>query len=177
MQGNFAVCLAEILKLERGWSDNPTDEGAATNLGVTQTTWQHWVGKTRVVTTQDIKHLTVADVTPLYRQAFWNAVHADYLPLGIDLVVFDWAVNSGPRVAIQNLQQALGVSQDGLLGPMTINAATAAPSGPVIDCMAELRRAFYRSLDAFDAFGRGWDARVDQITTLAHTMAQQKTPA
>src|SRR5581483_2022155 len=124
-QDNFQPCLDILLRVEGGYVDDP--RGGPTNLGVTLPALQTWYGKARVATVQDIRDLTPSVVSPLYKAGYWDAVHADYLPKGVDLMVFDEAVNSGPRRAARMLQEALGVVRDGLVGPITINAATAAP--------------------------------------------------
>ena len=58
----------------------------------------------------------------IYRARYWDAVAGDELPEGLDLAVFDFAVNSGPVRAVAYLQAALGVAQDGIVGPVTLGA-------------------------------------------------------
>lgn len=41
---------------------------------------------------------------------------------GLSLVVAVWAIHSGETVAIRGLQRALGVLEDGIIGPITIEA-------------------------------------------------------
>jgi lysozyme family protein len=174
-QGNFQACLDVVLAEEGGFVDDPADPGAATNLGVTQASWQTWVGKNRPVTVADIRALTVSDVTPLYEQVFWGGTHAAYLPAGVDLATFDWAVNSGVRRGNQGLQEALGVAQDGLVGPTTINAASASPAADVINKICDCRAAFYKSLpqDEFARFEGGWMHRVEAVRAAALKMAAE----
>lgn len=168
---NFGPSLNIILGLEGGFSDNPADPGRATNHGIDFASWQHWVGQSRVVTTQDIKNLTVADVTPLYKKGFWDAVHADLLPAGIDLATFDFAVNAGPREGAKALQQALQVPADGLVGPVTLTAAEKTNPDDLIDEISRVRVAFYHALDDFDKFGAGWVNRVNVVEAAAKKMA------
>lgn len=172
-QGNFAACLAVVLKLEGGYSDSPTDPGKSTNLGVTQATWQAWVGKNKVVTVSDIKALVPADVAPLYQSVFWKGCHADLLPAGVDLAVFDWSVNSGVHRGVCKLQEALGVTQDGLAGPMTLNAASAMPAAELIDKICDLRVSFYENFPNVaerEADLHGWLNRVATIRADAKAM-------
>ena len=171
---NFDACFAQEMIEEGGWSDNPDDPGKATNWGVTQATWQTFVGASKVVTVADIKALTQADVLPLYR-VFWRGCNANYLPDGVDLVTFDWCVNSGVGRGNEGLQQALGVTVDGLVGPKTLNAATS-PSmdrGWLIDKVCDLRQAFYRKQLDFSEFGDGWLDRVVSIRAAAHAMVSR----
>jgi len=46
----------------------------------------------------------------------------DDLPGGLDLAVFDFAVNSGPARAVKTLQRIVGVPADGVMGAMTLDA-------------------------------------------------------
>ena len=159
---NFDACFAQEMIEEGGWSDNPDDPGKATNWGVTQATWQTFVGASKVVTVADIKALTQADVLPLYR-VFWRGCNANYLPDGVDLVTFDWCVNSGVGRGNEGLQEALGVTVDGLVGPKTLNAATNGDHAAVIGRVSELRADLYR--------GRGyWLDRIGHIHAAAHDM-------
>lgn len=168
--GNFNNCLALILREEGGLVDNPKDPGGITNLGVTLPTLQTYFGKNRLATPQDIKDLTVATVTPIY-MIFWNGCHAEFLPLGIDLAVMDWCVNSGVRRGVEELQKVLGVAVDGLCGPITIQKAIATNADQLLAAYATARDDFYRSLSDFEEFGDGWLARVFRITGEAKKMA------
>ena len=53
MKDNWTECLAQILKAEGGYVDDPRDNGGATNMGVTKKTYENWVG--REVTKEEIK--------------------------------------------------------------------------------------------------------------------------
>ena len=169
----FEHALSVILKHEGGYVDHPSDPGGATNLGVTKATWEGWVGHS--VTKDDIRALTVAQVTPLYRKNYWDAVKGDDLPPALALCVFDVAVNSGPSRAAKFLQGIVGTSQDGKIGPATLAAVSTfvASKGVLAAVLAysETRRAFYRSLSTFPTFGKGWLRRVDETEAEAKKLA------
>jgi lysozyme family protein len=96
----------------------------------------------------------------IYRRDFWTPLRGDELPLPLALVVFDAAVNAGPRRAITWLQQAAGQTADGILGPATLAALK---SG---DALQLAREALVRRLDSssrlptWPTFGLGWSRRV-----------------
>ena len=167
---NFQACLDVILQHEGGFSDNPADPGGATNLGITIHTLSNWLGKPATVA--DVKALTPSSVAPIYRAWYWNAESCDDLPDGVDLCVFDDAVNTGPGSAARRLQEAAGSAPDGHVGPNTLAAVNAVPAGSLIDKLAALRDAYYRSLPTFATFGHGWLNRVAETTSTAHKMAQ-----
>ena len=174
MQNNFQACLDEVLKLEGGWVDDSKDPGGATNLGVTLNTWRTWKGVNAVVTVADIKALTPVDVAPLYQQVFWKGCAGEYLPLGADLATFDWCVNSGVRRGNEGLQEALGVKQDGLVGPMTLKAAAAMDGKALVNAICDARVAFYHGLPEAEQeeFLRGWLNRVEAVRAMALGMIQ-----
>ncbi len=166
----FAACLAEVLPHEGGYVDHPDDPGGATNLGITHATLAAWRGKP--VTKQDVRNLSKAEAAAIYRARYWDAVQGDLLPPGLDLAVFDYAVNSGPGRAARSLQAVLGVTQDGAIGPATLAAVRRAP-GPatIIMDLCDTRMLFLRSLPTFGTFGKGWTRRVTSIEEAALKMA------
>lgn len=165
----FEECLQHVLQHEGGFVLNPHDPGGATNLGVTKETWERWVG--RPVSVDAIKALTVADVTPLYRDKYWDRPRCGALPAGIDYVVFDTAVNSGPGRAIKFLQEVAGVTVDGVLGPRTLAAVEAVAAPDVINAYCDKRLAFLQELKTWEHFGRGWGRRVLEVRRTALVMA------
>jgi lysozyme family protein len=85
-------------------------------------------------------------------------------------MVFDTAVNSGVATAIRLLQTAVGVHADGHFGPLTLAAVKAKSPGDTIHAFHAAHEAFYRSLETFSVFGRGWLARNDRTRDLALEM-------
>ena len=164
--GRFADCLAELLRQEGGYVDNPADPGGATNLGITLATLSDWRG--RPVTKQEVRDLTKSEAGAIYRARYWNVVRADSLPPGLDLAVFDFAVNSGPARAVKTLQAVVGAAQDGAVGPITL-AAIARASGTVkiITELSDARMRYLRSLPTWESFGRGWTRRVEEVKAAA----------
>ena len=79
------------------------------------------------------------------------------------LVVFDAAVNSGPGQSLKWLQAELGITVDGVIGPLTLAAVTALDA-PALERLAlaliERRLAFLRGLSKWRTFGRGWSNRI-----------------
>lgn len=167
----FNACLAEVLRHEGGYVNHPDDPGGATNLGITHQTLAAWRGKP--VTRDDVKGLSVAEAGTIYRARYWDAVRGDALPPGVDLAVFDLAVNSGPGRAAKMLQAVLGVPQDGAIGPNTLAAIGRAP-GPVTVIMdlCDARMRFLRALPTWATFGKGWTRRVSEVEEAALKVAR-----
>lgn len=167
----FSACLAEVLRHEGGFVDHPADPGGATNRGITLATLSDWRG--RPVSKSEVRALTVAEAAAIYRARYWDVVQGDRLPPGVDLAVFDFAVNSGPGRAARTLQQVLVVPQDGAIGPVTLAALARAP-GPVtlIIALCDARLRFLRGLPTWPTFGKGWARRVEEVEGAALRVAR-----
>lgn len=161
----FSTALDIILRHEGGYVNHPSDPGGRTNMGVTQRTWEAWTGKP--ANERIMRGLTRADVTPLYRKNYWDAVQGDDLPGPLALCVFDFAVNAGPSRAAKLLQRVLGVAVDGKIGPNTIRASIGENVNGLVREYQNARRSFYRSLPTFKTFGKGWLRRVDEVEAAA----------
>ena len=176
MQSNWKQAFEQMLASEGGFTDDERDKGnqlpdgrkGSTMLGVTQFNWESHIG--HQVTHDQMRKLTAADVEPLYKKKYWDVVRADELPSGIDYLVFDMGVNAGPGRSIKLLQSAVGVPADGGLGPITMKAVLAANPVELIDRFSEEKEAFYRSLNTFETYGKGWLNRVAAVKVKANTM-------
>jgi lysozyme family protein len=165
MSARFMACLPVILQSEGGFVDDPEDPGKATNLGITQATLSDWLG--HPATVEEVKALTPGQVAPIYFVNYWAKAHAGDCPAGVDLMVFDEAVNQGVSRALRSLQAAAGVADDGIWGPATQAAVRASQPSALIESIAAQREAFYRSLPTFPRFGAGWLARLARTKALA----------
>lgn len=168
MNTNFDQCLSFVLKEEGGFSNDPHDPGGATNFGVTKATYEKFIGNS--VSVDDMRALTVDQITPLYRKMYWDAVQGDDLPAGVDYAVFDYAVNSGTGRAGKALQQAVGAVVDGIFGTGTMAAVTNADPENTINAICDGRLAFLQSLSTWQYYGKGWGGRVARVKQRALTM-------
>lgn len=168
MKDNFDAALAAILHHEGGYVDHPKDPGGRTNLGCTQRVWEEWVG--HPVDEKAMRALTPADVAPLYKAKYWDKVRGDDLPDGVDYIVFDAAINSGPGRAAKWLQQTVGVTADGAIGPGTMKAVEAMPVLEIVDKYQQTRLEFLQALSTWATFGKGWGRRVTEVKDAALKM-------
>jgi lysozyme family protein len=168
VKDNFEQCLALVLKHEGGFVNHPKDPGGMTNLGVTKKVWEEYVGHSVDETT--MRGLGPADVAPLYKKNYWDKIHGDQLPSGVDYACFDLAVNSGVGRAAKLLQQAVGVSADGAIGPATLDAVASQNPRDVATEVCDLRLKFLQSLPIFATFGKGWSRRVAEVEKVAFEM-------
>lgn len=167
----FARSLPPVLVYEGGNSDNKLDPGGRTREGVTQRVYDAW-RKSHGQPRQDVFLMPGSERDAIYRSQYWDAVKADELPPGVDFVVFDGAVNSGPIQAIKWLQRALGVDADGVLGTVTFGALAANTNHvALVDAIVDRREAFLKQLKTFKTFGKGWMARTAKVRALGRSWA------
>lgn len=156
---NFDTAFHRLLGHEGGFVDHPSDPGGATCWGVTE----------RVARDHGyqgaMRDLPVALAKQIYRTKYWDAVRAEDLPAAVRYEMFDAAVNSGTGQATRWLQRALGVADDGRLGPITIAAAHAADAQLVARRMLGQRLRFMTDLSTWPTFGKGWARRISELLT------------
>ena len=168
MKENFESALAAVLHHEGGFVNHPRDPGGMTNLGVTKRVWEEWVK--HEVDEAVMRALTPEDVAPMYKAKYWNQIAGDELPAGVDYVVFDAAINSGPGRAAKWLQQVVGATADGAIGPGTLRAVAAMPADEIVSKYQAIRLEFLQRLPTWETFGKGWGRRVTEVATAAGKM-------
>lgn len=169
MADSFSTCLAFTLQQEGGWADNPHDNGGCTMEGITLATYRD-VSQNPDLTPDDLRAISSAEVSTIYQLHFWNIIHGLNLPLGVDLMVFDQAVNAGVSRSVKILQKHIGETADGFLGPATLTAVLALDPTELVNGLADAQSAFYRSLSNFKTFGKDWLRRVNERQTAALNM-------
>jgi lysozyme family protein len=169
MKDNFDSALKAILHHEGGFVNHPKDPGGMTNLGVTKRVWEEWVG--HEVDEKTMRGLTPEIVGPMYKVKYWDKVKGDDLPAGVDYVVFDAAVNSGPGRAAKWLQACVGVEPDGGIGPKTLAAVISFDASQLVEDYAKRRLSFLMDLQTWDTFGKGWGRRVAEVQKTGLDMA------
>ncbi len=160
-QERFDRCLREVLRWEGGFVDDPRDPGGTTNRGVTLATARAFhldSDRDGDVDAADVRRLSQADAARVYRQAYWLKAGCGRLEPGLDLLVFDSAVNQGPAFALRLLAQ------------------TATLAGRArLERIRALREARYRSLSSFPTFGRGWLRRLEAMAVVARDQVLIRT--
>lgn len=172
--------LAKVLVHEGGYVNHPSDPGGPTNKGVTQRVYDAY-RKGKKLATRSVKNITSDEVADIYDRQYWDAVKGDLLPAGVDYVLFDGAVNSGPGQSIKWLQRALGPlytgKVDGVMGMGTLTALKAVNNhDALVDRICNHRLAFLKALKTWRVFGKGWNARVAEVRSIGQAWATGQTP-
>ncbi len=166
MQSSFPAALQHILKHEGGYVNHPLDPGGATNMGITKATLQRYRGGK--VTVADVKALSLEEAAAIYRRYYWEPAACDRLPAGLDLAVFDAAVNQGVTRAARLLNQAAGLGQASRVTETTLAAAARRnPEALLVEFMALRMRAYGSLTGLFRTFGLGWSRRLIATHTVA----------
>lgn len=164
--------IADLIKREGGYINHPDDKGGATKYGITLTTLGLW--RKSPVSVQDVKDLSIEEATEIYRKKYLKDPRIDEIKDSkLQIMVFDFAVNSGSGNAIKCLQDAVGTTPDGVLGDITLKAVNAYTSGynthPQVLRKAYLgkRLSFLGRLitnkPAQATFAHGWMNRMNEI--------------
>lgn len=151
---NFAQAFDRLIGNEGGYSFNAADPGAETMWGITA----------RVARANgyagDMKVLPRETAATIYKARYWDAIDAEQLPALLRFEVLDAAVNSGVQQAVRWLQRAVGVTDDGALGPMTLAAVHGADPLRLALAFNGERLDLMTSLPTWGNFGRGWARRI-----------------
>ena len=150
---NFDRAVEHVIQEEGGYVNDPHDAGSETKYGISK----------RAFPEIDIKELTVGDAKRLYLEHYWNLLPMDSIPDPLAFCLLDTAVNMGIGRASKLLQAACRVTQDGIIGAHTIEAA----QNVSVNSFMNERRAFYHTLDQFPLYGKGWLARCDRVEKAA----------
>jgi len=165
MKHNWEKSLEVILHHEGGYVNHPKDPGGETNMGVTKRVYEDFGG------TKDMKDLTREDVEPIYKKNYWDRVKGDDLPDGLDLMIFDFAVNAGTGRAAKFIQRLVNTTVDGGIGPNTLGKIKEYVDTygieETISSYALMRQNYYEQLSTFNTFGKGWTRRVSEVTEKA----------
>lgn len=95
---------------------------------------------------------------PIYKNHYWDECRCDEMPDGLDLLLFDSAVNQGPNRAKRLLQRSVDVTEDGIIGPVTMAAIRKLENHALLDELVSRRAVHYASLQS--DFHLGWFRRL-----------------
>lgn len=157
----FEKCIEIVLQKEGGFVNHSADPGGATNYGITIKVLSEY--RKTEVNVEDVQRLSVGEAKQIYFKNYWKSIQGDQLPNGVNLSVFDFAVNAGIFQAVKVLQKVVNVRQDGMIGPITLKAVQTFEAKTVIESFAAERVLFYKGLKTFSIFGKGWLRRTESV--------------
>lgn len=150
----FDEAFDALLRHEGGYSDHKDDKGGATRWGVTEAVARRhgYLGP--------MKDYPLVDAKKVYRVAYWDALRLSDLRPELRFDLFDSAVNSGVAQTVKWIQRILHVTDDGIMGVVTLNALSTANAAKFLAKFNGQRLLFMTSLSNWSSFGRGWARRI-----------------
>lgn len=168
IDGTTAAVLDGLIEREgRTFTNHPADQGGPTKFGITQATLAKWRG--RGVSATDVEALQETEARTIYRELY---IHGPQFHRIMDPIlrthVVDAGVNHGVGWAARRLQEAAGVTADGILGPISLRAINESNGAKTLHLAFCARRfARYAKIVVADpsqlVFIRGWIARANAM--------------
>lgn len=146
---DFTIRMETAGRADGWYTNDQNDPGGETKWGICA----------RYNPGVDIKRLTRDGALEIFHDKYWVPCSCEEMPPRVAIAVFDCAVIPGPDRAIAMLQEAAGVSQDGLVGQATIRAAHGM-GDEQIAVMLAARAKFFATRKKFDRYGDGWLKRM-----------------
>ena len=147
-------------KEDRGnWTGGAVGKGKlkGTKYGLSAMTYPHL----------DIKNLTLEQAKAIYFEDWWSPLGISSMRPAMQFQMFDAAINHGTRSATKMLQRAIGVKDDGVIGPVTLAAKDKVDINDLLMLFIAERIEFFTQVRTFDIYGKGWMNRMAENLKLA----------
>lgn len=161
---NYMTAILKVIEHEGGAeiTNKATDRGGLTKYGISKKSYPHL----------DIASLTLDQAIAIYKSDYWDKIQGDKIKsYSVAFAIFDQAVNRGVVPAVRNAQKSVGVKDDGILGPATLNAINAKPEGQFLTSFIEnSKNAYLRIIELFPdqiANLQGWMNRLGKVSAYA----------
>ena len=156
---NFDQSFKWLLVDEGGYTNDPSDSGGPTNLGVTITDYRKYIKSN--ATAADVKTLTVAQAKNIYKPKYWDIIGCDTLPSGVDNACFNYGVLAGVGRPKADLKRFANIKDPHKL----------------IDAICDEMHTFLNNLATNrpkdERFRAGWNNRVVRLRKQSHDLANK----
>lgn len=148
----FDDAFDDLMGNEGGYSNHPDDPGGETMWGVTARVARAngYSGSMRM--------LPRATAKTIAKKCYWDVARCDEMDSRLAFQVFDSVYNGGP--AVKWLQQAVGTTPDGIIGPATLAALQMIDPLKVMMRFNAYRLQYFGNLKTWPTFGHGWANRI-----------------
>ncbi len=169
----FNEAYEEVLKLEGGISNHPSDPGGLTKNGISL---RFYKTLNRSANADDLLNLSEVDIACIYFEHFWKPLKCSEInDKDIALKFFNFGVNAGQGQATICLQRACNhqiietllypLVVDGKIGSKTLNVINSLNSGKLLAEFTEEIKLFYGNIiqknKELEAFAKGWNNRAN----------------
>jgi len=159
MREKIKKWLIRINGHEGGYSfrSPQADPGGETKWGISKRSYPYL----------DIKNLSLEDAAAIYERDFIAPISSRDLPEGITFQLIDFAIHSGIRTAVKELQRQMNividgvkVKPDGVIGPLTRAKILSFTDSDLVMRLTAGRIKFMKELDNWPENSRGWMDRI-----------------
>lgn len=165
MAPEVLAMINRVISREGGFVNHPDDKGGPTNFGITQNTLKLW--RDKAVSVDDVMNLTTDEARKIYYHNYFITPGFDKFPSSIQELLFDAAVNHGVYGATIQLQKAVGVTADGVIGLKTRTAVAEMDVAKLWRGLLAARLTYYGKIITNNpsqaAFAHGWMNRIGDL--------------
>jgi lysozyme family protein len=169
-----------VRQREGGYANVADDAGGETYAGISRVNFPNdeiwfWLDKLKEVV--GVSHNQVFPELEHFVRRFYESLYKKYRidelnDESVAMAIFDYIVHSGPT-AVKRIQRLVGVSADGVIGPVTIQAINAAivinKNKLVSDILADREKLFSEIIQrkpSQEKFAAGWANRLSALRSL-----------
>ena len=148
---DIAKYFPKLLVFEGGFVNDPLDRGGATNMGVTLSTFKahgHDNDGDGDIDVQDLRNQTEEQAMGICKLNYWDRWKADQIKSqSVAESLVEWVWGSG-KWGIVIPQRILGLTDDGIVGPKTLEAVNKADPPRFHERLREAKMSFIDGLVA-----------------------------
>jgi lysozyme family protein len=178
LESNYSAFVERMIaRYEGGYGWDPNDPGGPTKYGITcydLAEFMHDRMDSMARWAPIVRAMSLVTADEIYADKYATACRFDDLGAGKDCSVFDFGVNSGPSRAVKYAQIIVGVTVDGVLGPVTLAAINSYDPKSFINKLCDTRLGFLERLSTWSTFGRGWSSRVSDLRAYSLALLNPK---
>ena len=118
---------------------------------------------------KDIRDLSEPDAEIVVKKEYWDVVKADQINnQSVAESLVDWGYNCGIYYAAKKVQEILGLTADGNIGPKSLEAINSANQEDLFNKITAVRKQHYQDIvnknNSQSKFLKGWLNRVGAFT-------------
>jgi len=178
VRSNYHAFITRLIhKYEGGYGWVAADAGGPTKYGITCFRLAEHRGQTMDSMARwapIVQAMGLSEAEDIYKKWYTAPVFFDRLKTGCDCVMMDYGVNSGPGRPLAVAQKLTGAKDRGV---DLVNAINHTDARWFINAMCDERLAFMRAIKGgsqWKVFGRGWQARVDDLRAYCLALAAKQ---
>jgi lysozyme family protein len=150
-----------------GYTNDPNDHGGETKYGIAK----------NANPDIDVTHLDWEGAKAVYYSHYWLNGKCDKMNGRVAALNFDGGIQHGPGTAAKFIQRAIGVDDDGAIGPGTLSVLNSKEPIPVCNSVCDQRAKYYNNIVANNSsqqkYLAGWLRRVNEMRAFVTDPSKQ----